>query len=150
MKNQDLFKASLDENSKENLQSYDIKKFLYLALLGGVLPLIALGTKNAKSLKVDKKLTNLLLALGILVLIGRLMVAFMFSTEFIALDNRSIRSLYRMSAVILYLGYAYAMKRQYQIFLSYGGKTKPMLKDAIKWLILEGLLEGAALLPGLI
>lgn len=142
MNTETLFQASLNKDEEIKMESYNLSYLLYVAFFGGLVPLMALGTKNAKRLGIDKKIINILIAVGSLMLLSKVIVSGMVVSKVLVINSRTIRWFYRIASVLLYIVYNRVMSKRYNIFLVYGGQPTPILKDTIKWLIISTLLEG--------
>lgn len=142
MNTETLFQASLDKDKEIKMESYDLGKLFYVAFFGGLVPLIALGTKNAKWLGIDKKIINILIAVGSLMLLGKVIVSGMVVGKVLVISSRTVRWGYRIASVLLYIAYKTVMSKRYNIFLGFGEQTTPIFKDAVKWFFIGMLLEG--------
>ncbi len=143
---EELFKPSLSYDSeKMETKTYDIRKILYVAFFGGVIPTVALGTKNSKWLGINKKIVYALICAGVLILATKMVVVSMFYSKFINVDRRVINLGYKGLSLLLYLAYYRCFKLSFNKHTFLGGETTPILKDAIIW-ILIGIVTEAALL----
>lgn len=145
---EDIFKASLNNDSSSITQIYDINRFFYVAFFGGIIPTIVLGTKNLRWLKINKKLSNLFIAIGIIILLSKVTVACLILGKFLVFNRRYLSRSYKIATVILYLGYYAVMKQKFKQHLFLGGQIKPLLKDSIQWIIIGIIIEAFLILVG--
>lgn len=138
---EDLFQPSLKQDNDRELKTYDISKLFYVAFFGGVVPTIALGTQNAKWLRIDKKLITLMIILGHLLLFSKVIVASLLLGEYIEVSTRTIRWIYKVGSLLLYMGYYSLMKNKFKQLIITNGNLQPMLKDAIKWIVIGIIVE---------
>ncbi|MGE5577099.1 MAG: hypothetical protein ACM3TT_07885 [Syntrophothermus sp.] len=136
---QELFQPSLKAGDLA-AKSYDINKFLYVAFFGGVLPMVVLGTLNARWLRVDKKLVNIMLGLGVVALLAEIIMWGLILDGYLSLQNRGLRWIFRAAALLLYLGYARILKPKFQQHVLTEGEIKPLLKDAIVWSLVGAIV----------
>lgn len=139
----DLFQASLNDEAEEGLQSYNISKLFYVAFFGGIIPTLALSTKNAKSLRLDRVFINLMIVLGIGVIIIKAVVVGIYAAGAITINSSIIRNIFRGAALVYYLMYYMKMKPHFYQFVITGGEYKPLLKDALIWIAIGIVVEMA-------
>lgn len=152
---EDIFQPSLSEGESYRTKSYNINRLFLVAFFGGIISTLVLGTRNMQWLKSDRKLMNVILALGIIALIAKMifygnMLNWQFSTASLAAVGlkRELRWIFRVVSVGLYLIYYYAMKNRFQQHLVTGGVMEPLLKDAIVWILVGGIVESIIVLGG--
>lgn len=153
--NEEVFKSSLNSEDSYGTSSYDISKLFYVAFWGGIVSTIVLGTMNARWLRIDKKVINFLLALGALALIAKIVVYGSLMNWDVAMDSlrevggkRELRWGFKAVSIGVFLIYYYAMKQKFQQHLVIEGEIKPLLKDAILWIILGGIIEAIFITGG--
>lgn len=145
---ENIYQPSLKSEDYNETASYDIAKLFYVAFFGGVIPTVVLGTKNARGLKLDKIITGLMIGIGVVILAAKIVLVSLMNVRYFAADSRYIRWIYRGVCVLLYLGYYWAMKQRFKQHLVTVGTTKPLLKDAIIWIIVGSVAEFILLIAG--
>lgn len=146
---QDLLQASLKQEQNYKTKSYEIKNFFYVAFFGGILPTLVLGTQNAKWLRANKNGLNLLLACGILLIIGKAVVTALVSADILTYEQRNVRWAVRIATVLVGWGFYLLLKPKYKVHQFQGGGDEPILKKAILWALAGfGLDLGLAALIG--
>ena len=145
---EDLFQPSLKHGEYEETKSYNISRIFYIAFFGGVIPTVALGTKNAKWLKVDNKIIALMMALGGLILFSKIIVAGLYTAKVLAVSSSVIKWSYRGATLLLYMGYYFLMRQKFQQHVVLGGKIEPILKDTVIWIIVAIAVEAVLLVLG--
>lgn len=148
---QDLLNPSLDEESVQKLESYRLYRMWYVAFFGGVIGTMILATRNALWLKVSINKIKLLIALGILILIGEMtLLAWALDGPLTAdsivalnqrIDRQMVKWVHRLIPIGLFSLYYFIMKPKYQEFLITRDDFKPLLGDAIIWCLIGGILE---------
>lgn len=137
---QDLYESSLDQGWQET-KTYDINKFFLVAFFGGVIPMLVLGIRNAKWLRVSLKWIYPLIAFGIVLLLAKYLL-YVPSIEGDAfIDNRMVRYGYKAGSIILFLLFKLLLNKAFNQHLVTHGETEPLLKDAIIWIIIGGIIE---------
>ena len=137
----ELFKPSLENEEPIKIETYDIGKLFYVAFFGGIIPTVVLGTINAKGLRISKNITNILATIGILILLAKVVIVGLVVSGSMTLDNRSLRWIFRIVAVALYLVYFRIMKPKFEQHMFLGGEVKPLLKHAIIWMVIGVMVE---------
>lgn len=145
---QEIFQPSLQENVNYRTQSFDIGKIFYVAFFGGVIPTVVLGTKNAKWLGIDKKWIYLMIGLGAAILTVKAIVTGMIVEGYLDFDRRMLRWIFKGASILLYLGYYGMMKQKFQQHTILGGTTKPILKEAVIWILIGIVIEIVVLTAG--
>lgn len=137
----DILKPSLDDNW-EQTKIYNIKGLFFVAFLGGEIPLLALGIKNFKSLKIPKKYINIFIVLTVIALIVRYSVFAFYGHSFFTLPNKkTYKYIFRGTALLLYLFYYIVSESKFKEHLLKGGGIKPILKDALIWIIIAFIID---------
>lgn len=139
---EELFQPSLKAGDLQ-AKSYDIGKLLYVAFFGGVLPTVVLGALNARWLRVEKKLINLMIGVGVIAFLAEMIMWGVLLKGYVSFQNRSFRWIFRAAALLIYLGFYRILKPKFQQHLLTEGEIKPLLKDAIVWSVI-----GAAVTVG--
>ncbi|BBK76129.1 MULTISPECIES: hypothetical protein [Clostridium] len=138
----ELFQPSLKNQNYEGLKSYNITKLFYVAFIGGIIPTIALGSKNAKWLGIDKKYINFMMILGGIILFIKFTVCGLVVANYLDVSSRKIRYIYKIASVFIYIGYSFLMRDKFNLYNIMDHSYQPMLKDAIKWIIIAIIVEG--------
>lgn len=153
--NEEIFKPSLNSEDGFGTSSYDISKLFYVAFFGGIVPTMVLGTMNARWLRIDKRVINFLLALGAAALIAKIIVYgnlmnWSLAKESLAVagGNKGMRWGFRAVSVSVFLIYYFSLKQKFQQHLVIEGEIKPLLTDAILWIILGGIIEIILIIGG--
>lgn len=140
----EIFDETLIENGKDNIEVYNLRKLFFVAFLGGIIPTVILGTRNAKKLRISKTIINILIVLAIIILIGKLAMYIKFLSSGVQInrwDFKSGRLFSRVATIIFYLVYYKIIIKNYNTHIQMGGKIKPILKDGIIWSLVGGLVE---------
>jgi hypothetical protein len=140
MNKEKLFTASLSEED-EKVEIHDIRRLFYVAFFGGIIPLVGLAAKLARQLKVDRKTIMLLAALGAVILIGKYAIAFTLFDGQPIMDRRTLSWIYKAGSCLLYLACYKVMKEKFAIHIGLGGEIKPILWDALAWILAGTLAE---------
>ncbi len=139
-----FFEPSLKEESR-NTETYNISKLFYVAFFGGVVSMVFLGKFNCNSLKIDKRNIVVLGTLGVFILITRMAVYNMYLGHHFNLQSQPIRWGYRIASGLLYLGYYLAMRTKFNQHMVVDGTIKPLLKDAIIYILIGIAIESILL-----
>lgn len=137
----ELFQPSLISNEDMSLKTYDISKLFFVAFFGGLIPTVVLGTKNAKWLRLEKKYISIMLAFGGVLLLTKVIATGMLVAHLIQVSTRTLRLIFRVGSILVFLGYNYLMKnkvRQHQVL---NGTFEPMLGEAVKWTVIGIIIE---------
>ena len=145
----DLFEPSLTRENYREIKTYQISRILYVAFLGGVIPTVVLGSRNAKWLQIDKKMIGLMMILGIAILFFKPLFVGLATVNYIKYEVRSIRWIYNVACVLLYLGYYFLMKEKFKQHIVTGGEIRPILKDAVIWSVAGMLIEFGLVITGI-
>lgn len=143
--NSDLFQPSLQDGWRET-KSYDINRFFLVAFFGGALPLLVLGVRNAKWLNVPKLKTNLLIAASAVVLLVQAVIFYLYANDAFAEGNRMPRYSIQILSVVLFFLYKFVLDKPFQQHLLTNGEIEPILKPALLWMILGGVIQFAIII----
>ena len=143
--NSDLFQPSLKDGWRET-KSYDINRFFLVAFLGGALPLMVLGGRNAKWLNVPKVKRNLLVAASVVVLLVQAVIFYLYANDAFAEGNRMPRYSIQILSVLLFFLYKFVLGKPFQQHLLTNGEIEPILKPALLWMILGGIIQFAIMI----
>ena len=137
---QNLYESSLDQGWHET-KTYDINKLFLVAFFGGVIPMLVLGIRNAIWLRVSLKWMYPLIAFGIALLLTKYLL-YVPSIEGEAfVDNRMVSFGYKAGSIILFIFFKLLLNKAFNQHLVTHGETEPLLKDAIIWIIIGGIIE---------
>lgn len=136
----DLFQPSLKDGWNQT-KSYDINRFFLVAFFGGPIPMMVLGTRNAKWLNVPKLHTYLLLATSVLVLLTDVVMFYMYANGAFAEGSRVPRFSMQILSILLFLLYKYVLNKPFQQHLLTNGEIEPLFKPALFWIILGGIIQ---------
>lgn len=143
-----MLKPSLNEMEDANYKSYDISKLFYVSFFGGVIPLIILGTKNAKWLRLKKNNIYILASIGILMILLKVIVVGLLVAKQIIVDPTYLKWGFRLLSVCLFLGYYYSMKGKFEKFILLDQEVQPILKHALGWIAVAIVVEWILLTIG--
>ncbi|GIO05461.1 hypothetical protein J31TS6_14890 [Brevibacillus reuszeri] len=129
--NQELLQPSLKPNVDYQTRSYNLTHYIVAAIFGGFLPAIVLGMKNANGLRIRPLWNYLLAGVGIVL--------------FIVTAAWSYRHLL---AVGIGAAYYFLMKKRYRHHMALQAKTRPILGEAILYIILGKVVEAFVLVKG--
>ena len=122
----------------------------YVAFFGGIIPLVALGVKNAKWLRVKKQMISMIIVVGVfLLLLKAVVTALVMGGSVVGFNLRFLRWGFRGVALLFYLGYRFLLRRQYHQHLVTVGEFEPMLRDAMIWIAAAIVIETVFLLLGM-
>ncbi|WP_053598227.1 hypothetical protein [Bacillus sp. FJAT-18017] len=131
----DLFQPSLKDGWSKT-KSYDINHFFLVAFFGGPIPMMVLGTRNAKWLNVPKLHRYFLVAVSFLVLIFNLVIFYMYSNGAFAEDNKMPRLSMQILSILLFFLYKYVLNKPYQQHVRMDGEILPLFKPALLWIVI--------------
>ncbi|MEH7076547.1 hypothetical protein [Neobacillus drentensis] len=144
-----LLQPSIEKDWRET-KSYDIQRLLWVAFIGGPIPLMVLGTRNAKWLNVRQLHINLLIFLGIIMEIGECAIIYLFANGTLTAEDRVMRYLLKLASILLFLGYRAVLTKPFQQHMVTNGNITKILKPAIVWILLGGVPELIVLALGLL
>ncbi|MFZ5988579.1 MAG: hypothetical protein ACOYWZ_15840 [Bacillota bacterium] len=139
--NEELFQPSLSDGNDKETETYDIGKLFYVAFFGGIVPTVVLSSVCARGLKLKSTVINLMITAGVLVLIVNVFIAGLFVAGYITIEKTYLRWIFRIVTVLLYLGFYKIMSPKYKQHIVFGGETKPLLRDAIIWIIAGNIIQ---------
>ncbi|MFC4409553.1 hypothetical protein ACFOZY_03770 [Chungangia koreensis] len=132
MQKTEMYQPSLQQGWEET-KSFDIHRLFLVGFFGGAIPLIIMGSMNAKWVRLSNKRIVALALLGSLVVIGKYLVLLYMMQNSLTFDSSSMRIGYRVSCVLLYGAYFFALRKAFNSHRYLGGEMVPMLGTAIKW-----------------
>lgn len=145
VKTNELFQPSLENGWKET-KTYEINRLFLVAFFGGTIPTIILGTRNARWLNVPKKYINLLIVLGVLFTIFDFGLFYFYTQGDFSPDSRPlIKFGLKLSAIILFFLYKLVLNKPFQQHMVIDGEITPILKPAILWIVIGGIIEFIAM-----
>lgn len=144
---EEIFKASLQEGQVNSTKSYEIRKLLYVAFFGGVIPTLVLALKNARWLKTGNKISKILMTTGILAILIKIFIfgnALRWDASLETMSAAGVREarwIMRAISVGFYLVCYYLLKDKYQQHMVTVGETESIMSNGIMWVILGGIIE---------
>jgi hypothetical protein len=144
---QDLYRPSLNEENSKCTITYPIDNFFYVAFFGGVIPLVVLGTRNARWLKIDKWIQYVLIGLGIVILLSKIAIVSLVSQKVLVIESRYIKYSYKIASVLLYLLYYDVMKKKFRQHMLFGDE-EPLFIEALVWILVGAVVESILLMVG--
>lgn len=121
----------------KNTKSYDINNLFLVAFLGGVIPTLILGVRNAKWLRISKRTINIFILLGVLIISSKIAIAY-FLKRMVLFKKYTmiIKFGYTLSVALLYWFYYKSVQPSYRYHMEHVGVKEPLLKDALIWILL--------------
>ena len=147
---ENLLNPTLKDKQFEEIKSYDIYKLFYIAFFGGLVATIITSAKNAKWLKVDKKIISISIEVGIVLLLFKV-IALSAMLNNVLIEREYLEYLRwgsRIATVSLYFVNFKLMQKKYRKHIMLGGEDEPLLKDAIGYIILGSIIEFVLLFIG--
>lgn len=135
MRDPNLFQPSLQDGDVWIRKSFDVNKLVYVGFFGGVIPILVLGTLNAKWLRLDKRVTYSLLALGIAVFVADAVY------EYTVSNVSGSVPLMRISGAVFAILYQLALRKKFHQHRVLGGTEKPLLKLGLLWIVIGIIVE---------
>ncbi|WP_043931135.1 hypothetical protein [Bacillus sp. EB01] len=138
----ELFQPSLQDGWSKT-KSYDINHFFLVAFFGGPIPMMVLGSRNAKWLNVPKQHIYLLVAIGVVVQIFNLVMFYMYSNDAFAEGNRMPRLSMQILSILLFFLYKFVLNKPYQQHMRTDGEILPLFKPALLWILIGAGIQFA-------
>ncbi len=149
---QDLFQGVLKEEEEGELKSYNLSALYLVAFFGGIIPTVALSIKNLIWLKMNRKwIVFFVLSGAALLAVKTFFVGYYVSVILNGGEQSQVRMLkyaFRAGALLLCLVYIKIMGSQFKRFQFFGGKFRPILKDAVIWSVIGMVAELILILIG--
>lgn len=136
----ELFQPSLKDGWSKT-KSFDINHFFLVAFFGGPIPMMVLGTRNAKWLHVPKLHIYLLITVSVLVQIFNLSMFYMYTNDAFAEGNRMPRYSMQILSVLLFFLYKFMMNKPFQQHLLTDGEIQPLFKPAMLWILIGVVIK---------
>ncbi|RHW32827.1 hypothetical protein D1B31_21000 [Neobacillus notoginsengisoli] len=136
----ELFQPSLKDGWSKT-KSYDINHFFLVAFIGGPIPMMVLGTRNAKWLHVPKLRIYLLITISVLVQIVNLVMFYMYTNDAFAEGNRMPRFSMQILSILLFFLYKFVLNKPFQQHLLTDGETQPLFKPALLWILIGVVIK---------
>lgn len=134
----DLYRPSLTKKWRP-VKSFNIKSFILIAVFGGVIPFIILGTINARWLRAPGKDISLFVSAGLLLEAIKWLLFLQSSHGVIPVDYGPIHIGYRIACVFLFIYYYQLMKKPFHFYLRTNSVTETLVQPGV-YLIALGLL----------
>ena len=136
----ELYQSSLDKGWQDS-KSFDINKLFLVAFFGGIIPLIVLGRRNANWLHVPTKKLYPLIAISIVLVVSKFLLVHAALEGYVPFGIREIRNGFKISLVLLFLYLKHILSKPFQQHMVTNGETEPLLKTAIIWTLIGGVIE---------
>ncbi|MGF9820924.1 hypothetical protein [Brevibacillus agri] len=120
--NHELFQPTLKPNVDYETKSYNLTHYLLAVFLGGLLPAIVLGIKNAGWLRIKPLWSYVIAAAGVAV--------FFFAARY--------AHFFAIGTAIMYY---FLMRGKYRIHMRLYAKTEPILPEAVLYALLGKAVE---------
>lgn len=136
----DLYRPSLKEGWNQT-KTYDINRLFFVAFFGGVIPMMVLGIRNSKWLKLPKLQTYFLLATSVLVLLAEVVILYIYANDTFTEGSRIPRVSVKILSILLFFLYQYVLNKPFQQHLYTNGEVEPILKSALLWITLGVIIQ---------
>jgi hypothetical protein len=134
----ELYTPSLKKDNLSKTKTYSLNGLFVVAAFFGILPLLYLGTENLYWLRVKKSKIYTVLIIGVLVLVGDIVGLNVYGVH---LENKDqIRLSLRISGIVLYFVYYFAMKKEYKQHMILHGTTETWFKKALLIAIISAVV----------
>ncbi|WP_147535207.1 hypothetical protein [Bacillus marasmi] len=134
------YQLSGNQSSKES-KTYNIYQFFFIGFIGGVIPMMVMGTQNANWFKIPKKYSYSLIALGLILLTAKFWAFGLVFQGTLLIKAQVIRYLYKFACLLFYYLYLVLLTKPYKEHLSHNGELTPILKPAIIWVMVGAIVE---------
>ena len=134
------YQLPLDQSKRET-KTYNIYQFFFIAFIGGVIPLMVMGTKNANWFNIPRKYSYSLIVIGTFLLVSKF---WMFSLVFqgtLLIKAQVVRYLYKFACLLFYYLYLVILTKPYKEHLSNNGELTPIVKPALLWIVVGAVVE---------
>lgn len=132
MQKTEMYRPTLQQGWEET-KSYDIHKLFLVSFFGGAIPLIIMGSLNAKWLRLSTKKIIAVAVLGLVVVTSKYLILIYMMQNSLTIDSSSLKIGYRVSCVLLYGVYYFALRKAFNSHRYLNGEMVPMLGAAIRW-----------------
>lgn len=139
-----VFQASVDQRENET-KTYNIYHFFFIAFFGGVIPMMVLGTKNAKWFNIPKKYSYSIILVGILLLLSKYWAFSLVFSGVLLVKVQVVRYAYKFACLLYYYLYLVMLTKPYKNHLRNQGDLTPIIKPAIIWVMVGAVVEFALL-----
>lgn len=137
----DLYRPTLNAQNTHHTESYDVGKLFLVAFFGGTIAISALSVINARWLKISQTTVTLMIIAAVVVLGLKMGAYYGYMHEILDWSRQSVRYSGRALDLALFGGFYFTMNKAFRSHLVLNGETKPMLRDAIVWIIISVVIE---------
>lgn len=138
---EDIYQPSLIDVTEDRTRSYEVSHLFFVAFIGGIIAIVALGIHNAKSLKLEKKYIGTLTILGSILIIGKLVIIYAIGQGILKIDENYIKLLGRIIGVACFFIFYVFLNKPYKDHLAIGGETKSLWKPGFLACLISGFID---------
>ncbi|CEG28730.1 hypothetical protein [Bacillus sp. B-jedd] len=138
----ELFQPSLRDGWSKT-KSYDINHFFLVSFFGGPIPLMVLGSRNAKWLKVPKQHINVLVAISVVVQIFNLVMFYLDNRDVLGEGNRTPLLSIQILSILLFSLYKFVLNKRFQQHRRTVGEIQGLFKPALLWIFIGAVIQYA-------
>ncbi|MEK4170531.1 MULTISPECIES: hypothetical protein [unclassified Lysinibacillus] len=142
---ENIYQPSLISENEDRTRSYNVNNLFFVAFLGGIIAITALGIQNAKWLKLEKKYIRILTILSGLLITGKLIMVYAIGQGILAIDENYIKVFGRIIAVAGFFIFFAFLNRPYKDHLAVGGQTESLWKPGFLACMISGFIEYLAM-----
>lgn len=142
---ENIYQPSLISENEDRTRSYNVNNLFFVAFLGGIIAITALGIQNAKWLKLEKKYRRILTILSGLLITGKLIMVYAIGQGILAIDENYIKVFGRIIAVAGFFIFFAFLNRPYKDHLAVGGQTESLWKPGFLACMISGFIEYLAM-----
>ncbi|WP_342545128.1 hypothetical protein [Lysinibacillus sp. FSL W7-1291] len=142
---ENIYQPSLISENEDRTRSYNVNNLFFVAFLGGIIAITALGVQNAKWLKLEKKYIRILTILSGLLITGKLIMVYAIGQGILAIDENYIKVFGRIIAVAGFFIFFAFLNRPYKDHLAVGGQTESLWKPGFLACMISGFIEYLAM-----
>ncbi len=142
---ENIYQPSLISENEDRTRSYNVNNLFFVAFLGGIIAITALGIQNAKWLKLEKKYIRILTILSGLLITGKLIMVYAIGQGILAIDENYIKVFGRIIAVAGFFIFFAFLNRPYKDHLAVGGQTESLWKPGFLACMISGFIEFLAM-----
>ncbi|WP_445479853.1 hypothetical protein ACULLL_06340 [Lysinibacillus irui] len=138
---EDIYQPSLISVTEDRTRSYVVSHLFFVAFIGGIIAMVALGIHNAKSLKLEKKYIRTLTILSVFLIIGKLVIVYAIGQGILAIDEKYIKLLGRIFGVAGFFIFYAILNKPYKDHLAVSGETKSLWKPGFLACFISGFID---------
>ncbi|NMD71649.1 hypothetical protein HHO41_15220 [Bacillus sp. DNRA2] len=133
------------EQQISEMKTYNIYHFFFIAFIGGVIPIMVLGTKNANWFNIPKKYSYSIIAVGIILLLSKYWMFHLVFSGALLIKAQVVRYGYKFACLLYYYLYLVILTKPYKQHINSHGELTPIIKPAVTWIIVGIIVEFALL-----